>query len=69
MIVAITDGRANISLKRSTDPEAVPADAPRPTTKELKVCVLGFVLFTLKEQVQIRGTVSSMMCCLHLILC
>ncbi|CAO2837349.1 unnamed protein product [Amaranthus hypochondriacus] len=36
MIVAITDGRANISLKRSTDPEAVPADAPRPSAQELK---------------------------------
>ncbi|GFS30988.1 similar to ALBINA 1 [Actinidia rufa] len=36
MIVAITDGRANISLKRSTDPEAVPSDAPRPSTQELK---------------------------------
>jgi len=37
MIVAITDGRANISLKRSTDPEAVAADAPRPSAQELKV--------------------------------
>lgn len=37
MIVAITDGRANISLKKSTDPESVPADAPRPSTQELKV--------------------------------
>lgn len=37
MIVAITDGRANISLKRSTDPEAASADAPRPSTQELKV--------------------------------
>ncbi|KAI7983950.1 hypothetical protein LOK49_LG15G02314 [Camellia lanceoleosa] len=37
MIVAITDGRANISLKRSTDPEAtVTSDAPRPSTQELK---------------------------------
>ncbi|XP_058199226.1 magnesium-chelatase subunit ChlD, chloroplastic isoform X2 [Rhododendron vialii] len=37
MIVAITDGRANISLKRSTDPEAAAAsDAPRPSTQELK---------------------------------
>ncbi|XP_042483188.1 magnesium-chelatase subunit ChlD, chloroplastic [Macadamia integrifolia] len=38
MIVAITDGRANISLKRSTDPEAAAAasDAPRPSNKELK---------------------------------
>ncbi|XP_004517295.1 magnesium-chelatase subunit ChlD, chloroplastic [Cicer arietinum] len=38
MIVAITDGRANISLKRSTDPEAAAAtDAPKPTVQELKV--------------------------------
>lgn len=38
MIVVLTDGRANISLKRSTDPEAAAAkDAPRPSTKELKV--------------------------------
>eukprot|EP00262_Sarcandra_glabra_P006468 TRINITY_DN1878_c0_g1_i1.p1 TRINITY_DN1878_c0_g1~~TRINITY_DN1878_c0_g1_i1.p1 ORF type:complete len:675 (-),score=162.05 TRINITY_DN1878_c0_g1_i1:139-2049(-) len=37
MIVAITDGRANISLKRSTDPEASAAqDAPRPSSQELK---------------------------------
>ncbi|XP_050369626.1 magnesium-chelatase subunit ChlD, chloroplastic [Argentina anserina] len=38
MIVAITDGRANISLKRSNDPEAAAAatDAPKPTSKELK---------------------------------
>ncbi|KAL5167975.1 Magnesium-chelatase subunit ChlD, chloroplastic [Glycine soja] len=37
MIVAITDGRANISLKRSTDPEAAAAtDAPKPSAQELK---------------------------------
>ncbi|RDY03980.1 Magnesium-chelatase subunit ChlD, chloroplastic [Mucuna pruriens] len=37
MIVAITDGRANISLKRSTDPEAAAAtDAPKPSVQELK---------------------------------
>ncbi|EYU35928.1 hypothetical protein ABFS82_14G220800 [Erythranthe guttata] len=37
MIVAITDGRANISLKRSNDPEAAAAsDMPRPTAKEIK---------------------------------
>lgn len=36
MIVAITDGRANISLKRSTDPEATDSDAPRPSSQELK---------------------------------
>uniref|UniRef100_A0A0D9W0K9 Mg-protoporphyrin IX chelatase n=1 Tax=Leersia perrieri TaxID=77586 RepID=A0A0D9W0K9_9ORYZ len=35
MIVAITDGRANVSLKRSTDPEAA-SDAPRPSSQELK---------------------------------
>ena len=37
MIVAITDGRANISLKRSTDPEAAGPDTPRPSAQELKV--------------------------------
>lgn len=36
MIVAITDGRANVSLKKSTDPEAT-SDAPRPSSQELKV--------------------------------
>ncbi|XP_068658660.1 LOW QUALITY PROTEIN: magnesium-chelatase subunit ChlD, chloroplastic [Aristolochia californica] len=37
MIVAITDGRANISLKRSTDPETSAApDAPKPSSQELK---------------------------------
>ncbi|QCD91733.1 magnesium-chelatase subunit ChlD, chloroplastic [Vigna unguiculata] len=37
MIVAITDGRANISLKRSTDPEAAAAaEAPKPSAQELK---------------------------------
>ncbi|TKY71047.1 Magnesium-chelatase subunit ChlD [Spatholobus suberectus] len=37
MIVAITDGRANISLKRSTDPEAAATtDAPKPSAQELK---------------------------------
>lgn len=46
MIVAITDGRANISLKRSTDPEAASmADATtRPSTQELKVRV-GCIYF------------------------
>ena len=40
MIVAITDGRANISLKRSTDPEAAAAaDVPKPSSQELKVTV------------------------------
>lgn len=38
MIVAITDGRANVSLKKSVgDEEANKPDAPRPTQKELKV--------------------------------
>jgi Mg-chelatase subunit ChlD len=42
MIVAITDGRANVSLKRSTDPEAAAAsDAPRPSSQELKVLLSG----------------------------
>ncbi|KAJ4915097.1 hypothetical protein Rs2_00647 [Raphanus sativus] len=36
MIVAITDGRANITLKRSTDPEGIAPDAPRPSSQELK---------------------------------
>ncbi|KAI3968258.1 hypothetical protein MKX01_018561 [Papaver californicum] len=37
MIVAITDGRANITLKRSNDPEAAAAsDTPRPTSQEIK---------------------------------
>ncbi|KAJ6826879.1 magnesium-chelatase subunit ChlD, chloroplastic [Iris pallida] len=37
MVVAITDGRANISLKRSTDPEAAAsADTPKPSSQELK---------------------------------
>lgn len=37
MMVVLTDGRANISLKRSTDPEAAANDAPRPSAQELKV--------------------------------
>lgn len=46
MIVAITDGRANISLKRSTDPEAAAAavDAPRPSAQELKVILSALPL-------------------------
>uniref|UniRef100_A0A7I4AZV5 Mg-protoporphyrin IX chelatase n=1 Tax=Physcomitrium patens TaxID=3218 RepID=A0A7I4AZV5_PHYPA len=37
MIVAITDGRANVTLKKSTgDEEANKPDAPKPTQKELK---------------------------------
>ncbi len=38
MIVAITDGRANVSLKKSTgDADAIAPDTPRPSQKELKV--------------------------------
>jgi magnesium chelatase subunit D len=38
MIVAITDGRANVSLAKSNgDEEANAPDAPRPTQKILKV--------------------------------
>lgn len=47
MIVVLTDGRANISLKRSTDPEAAAAaaaDAPRPSAQELKVNFIVNVL-------------------------
>jgi Mg-chelatase subunit ChlD len=41
MIVAITDGRANVSLKKSTDPEAAAeSDAPKPSSQELKVSAL-----------------------------
>lgn len=44
MIVAITDGRANVSLKTSTDPEAsADSSAPRPSAQELKVCFLGLI--------------------------
>ncbi|KAG6479973.1 hypothetical protein ZIOFF_063450 [Zingiber officinale] len=44
MIVAITDGRANISLKRSIDPEAAStADATtRPSTQDLKTTLKTF---------------------------
>lgn len=46
MIVAITDGRANVSLKTSTDPEAnVESSAPRPSTQELKVCDLNLIYY------------------------
>lgn len=41
MIVAITDGRANISLKKSNDPEAETPDTPRPSAQELKVISQG----------------------------
>jgi magnesium chelatase subunit D len=42
MIVAITDGRANVSLKKSLQ-EGEPAapDTPKPTQKELKVSRLA----------------------------
>jgi magnesium chelatase subunit D len=41
MIVAITDGRANVSLKKSNgDEEANKPDAPRPTQAELKEEIL-----------------------------
>lgn len=41
MIVAITDGRANVSIKRSNgDPQALAADAPRPSQAELKEEIL-----------------------------
>lgn len=41
MIVAVTDGRANISLKKSNgDPEANAPDAPKPTQEQLKEEIL-----------------------------
>lgn len=41
MIVAITDGRANVSIKRSNgDPQALATDAPKPTMTELKEEIL-----------------------------
>ncbi|KAH9315205.1 hypothetical protein KI387_023832, partial [Taxus chinensis] len=41
MIVAVTDGRANISLKRSTDPySSATSDAPKPSSQELKEEIL-----------------------------
>ncbi|GLJ53806.1 hypothetical protein SUGI_1148500 [Cryptomeria japonica] len=41
MIVAVTDGRANISLKRSTDPDSTATtDAPKPSSQELKEEIL-----------------------------
>lgn len=52
MIVAITDGRANISLQRSNDPE-LPADTPKPSSQELKVSYFSkhesFVQLALNE--------------------
>lgn len=52
MIVAITDGRANISLQRSNDPE-LPADTPKPSSQELKVSCFSkhgsFVQLALNE--------------------
>lgn len=41
MVVAVTDGRANISLKKSNgDPEANMPDAPKPTQDEIKEEIL-----------------------------
>ncbi|KAH7421409.1 hypothetical protein KP509_13G055900 [Ceratopteris richardii] len=41
MIVAITDGRANVSIKKSNEePQAIAPDAPRPTQAELKEEIL-----------------------------
>ncbi|GJP41000.1 hypothetical protein CLOM_g650 [Closterium sp. NIES-68] len=49
MIVAITDGRANVSLKRSLgDEEAVGPDAPKPTQQELKDEILDISAKILK---------------------
>ncbi|MQM11191.1 hypothetical protein Taro_044098 [Colocasia esculenta] len=46
MIVVLTDGRANISLKRSTDPEAETSpDSPRPSAQELKVIASVWTAF------------------------
>ncbi|KMZ57008.1 Magnesium-chelatase subunit ChlD [Zostera marina] len=37
MIVVLTDGRANVSIKKATDPElAADPDAPKPSSQELK---------------------------------
>lgn len=57
MIVAITDGRANISLKRSTDPEATTADTPRPSSQELKV---NFITLTLQNSKLIDSNSGSL---------
>eukprot|EP01018_Ginkgo_biloba_P030918 Gb_04254 [translate_table: standard] len=49
MIVAVTDGRANISLKRSTDPDSTAApDAPKPSSQELKDEILDIAAKILK---------------------
>jgi magnesium chelatase subunit D len=42
MVVCITDGRANVSLDRSNDvPEALAADAPKPSKDQLNEEVLN----------------------------
>lgn len=56
MIVAITDGRANISLKRSNDPEAAATtDVPRPSATELKVKFAHDLLIIATMNVPTRG--------------
>lgn len=56
MIVAITDGRANISLKRSTDPEAAAAsDAPKPSASDLKVKVVDLATVVLNSTQYFTG--------------
>lgn len=42
MIVVLTDGRANVSIKKATDPElAADPDAPKPSSQELKVPIVS----------------------------
>ena len=49
MIVAITDGRANVSIKKSNgDPQALAEDAPRPSQAELKVKIIFLVILSTK---------------------
>eukprot|EP00850_Spirogloea_muscicola_P007628 SM000039S14458 [mRNA] locus=s39:261428:266990:- [translate_table: standard] len=50
MIVAITDGRANVSLKKSVgDPDANAPDAPKPTQAQLKEEILDVAAKILKS--------------------